>query len=143
MFIVLLHLSNFPQTPDSRSCGCRGRSTGKSGLARSLFIASISFCRCSSFNLRDNVSTTGNGLLARFAVPDSHRVPLDCDLSAECAGVSGVLGDFHLLHLLSERGTISVQQIVNSIPYLDPSQDCVVLLSASLGGQLTWYRIYR
>ena len=32
----------------------------------------------------------------------------DSDLSAESAGVLGVLGDFHLLHLLTERGTITV-----------------------------------
>jgi len=36
-------------------------------------------------------------------------VTLDAGLAAECAGVSGVLGDFHLLHLLTEGGTISVQ----------------------------------
>lgn len=32
---------------------------------------------------------------------------LDGDLSAEGAGVLGVLGDFHLLDLFSERGTVS------------------------------------
>lgn len=32
---------------------------------------------------------------------------LDGRLSAECADVLGVLGDFHLLDLLSEGGTIS------------------------------------
>lgn len=33
---------------------------------------------------------------------------LDSDLSAEGAGVAGVLGDFHLLNLLTERGTVTV-----------------------------------
>jgi hypothetical protein len=34
-------------------------------------------------------------------------VSLDGGLSAEGADVSGVLGDFHLLDLLSEGGTVS------------------------------------
>lgn len=37
----------------------------------------------------------------------------DSDLSAESAGVLGVLGDFHLLHLLTERGTITVGRMVS------------------------------
>ena len=46
--------------------------------------------------LRDSVGTTGDGLLAGLAVPDTDGVTLDGDLSAEGAGVAGVLGDFHL-----------------------------------------------
>lgn len=33
---------------------------------------------------------------------------LDCILAAECADIAGVLRDFHLLYLLSQRGTVSV-----------------------------------
>jgi hypothetical protein len=35
---------------------------------------------------------------------------LDSGLSAESTDVSCVLGDFHLLDLLSERGTVSVER---------------------------------
>lgn len=59
-------------------------------------------------DVRDGVSTTSDGLLAGSAVPDTGRVTLDGNLSAEGAGVTGVLGDFHFLHLLTERSTISV-----------------------------------
>lgn len=47
-------------------------------------------------------------LLARLAVPDTGRVALDAHFAAECAGVSGVLGDFNLLDLLAEGGTVAV-----------------------------------
>jgi hypothetical protein len=40
-------------------------------------------------------------------VPDSNRVSLDGVFTAECADVSGVLGDFHLLDLFSEGSTIT------------------------------------
>lgn len=55
-----------------------------------------------------------NSALARLAVPDTNRVALDASLSAEGADVLGVLGDFHLLHGLSEGGTISLQNQVSS-----------------------------
>lgn len=58
-------------------------------------------------NARDGVSTTSDGSLARLAVPDTGRVSSNVDLSAESAGVLGVLGDFHLLHLLSQGSTIT------------------------------------
>jgi hypothetical protein len=60
-------------------------------------------------NVRHSVCPSSNGLVARLAVPDTNRVSLDGGLAAEGADVSGVLGDFHLLHLLSEGGTVSVQ----------------------------------
>jgi len=60
-------------------------------------------------DVRNNVSTTSNSLLAAPAVPDADSLTLDGDLSAECAGVAGVLGNFHLLHLLPQGGTISVE----------------------------------
>ena len=59
-------------------------------------------------NARDGVSTTGDGALARLAVPDTGSLSSDGNLSAESAGVLGVLGDFHLLHLLSQGGTVAV-----------------------------------
>lgn len=61
-----------------------------------------------SDNVRYCVGSSGNGLSARLAVPDTDGVTLDGGLSAEGAGVLGVLGDFHLLDLLSERGTVSI-----------------------------------
>ena len=62
-----------------------------------------------ALDLRDSPGTTGNGLVAALALPDADSLALDGVLAAECAGVAGVLGDFHLLHLLTERGTVSVQ----------------------------------
>lgn len=59
-------------------------------------------------DIRDGVGSSSDGLVAGLAVPDSGRVSLDGGLAAESADVLGVLGDFHLLHLLSERGTISI-----------------------------------
>lgn len=59
------------------------------------------------FDVREGVGTTGDGLLARLAVPDTGRVTLDGVLAAEGAGVAGVLRDFDLLHLLTEGGTIA------------------------------------
>ena len=74
----------------------------------------------------EGVGTTGRGLLAGLARPDADDGALDrvlqqhntsdlsrCSLNrspylaAEGAGVAGVLGDFHLLDLLAERGTIA------------------------------------
>jgi hypothetical protein len=59
-------------------------------------------------DLRDGVGTTGNSLLAALALPDTNSLALDGVLSAEGADVAGVLGDFHLLHLLTQGGTVSV-----------------------------------
>ncbi len=61
-------------------------------------------------DVRYSVCSSSDGLVARLAVPDSHRVSLDCCLPAEGADVFGVLGDFHLLDLLSQRCTVSVYQ---------------------------------
>jgi hypothetical protein len=77
--------------------------------------------------LRDGVSTTGGGLAAGAAVPDTDGLTLDSVLTAELAHVAGVLCDlgesstlypsgdarflvythFHLLDLLTERGTVT------------------------------------
>ena len=59
-------------------------------------------------DIRDSVGTTGNGALAATAVPDADSLPADGDLAAEGAGVLGVLGDLHLLHLLTQGGTVTV-----------------------------------
>lgn len=58
-------------------------------------------------DVRHSVCSSSDSLVARLAVPDSDGMSLDCGLSAECADVLGVLGDFHLLDLLSEGGTVS------------------------------------
>jgi len=59
-------------------------------------------------NVRYGVGSSSDSLVARLAVPDSDRMSLDGCLSAEGADVFGVLGDFHLLDLFSEGGTVSV-----------------------------------
>lgn len=60
---------------------------------------------------RDSVSTAGNGSLARLAVPDTNGLAADGDLAAEGASILGVLGDFHLLDLLSQGGTVTISNI--------------------------------
>lgn len=62
-----------------------------------------------SVDLRNGVGATGNGLVAALAVPDANSLALDGVLTAEGADVAGVLGDFHLLHLLTQGGTVSIQ----------------------------------
>lgn len=59
--------------------------------------------------LRDVVGATGHGLVASLALPDADGLALDGVLAAECADVAGVLRDFHVLHLLTQRGTVPVQ----------------------------------
>lgn len=61
-----------------------------------------------SGHLRDSIGAAGNGLVAAAALPDTNSLALDGVLAAEGADVTGVLGDFHLLHLLTQRSTISV-----------------------------------
>lgn len=75
-------------------------------------------------NIRDGVGTTGGGLLAALAVPDADGLALDGVLSAEGAGVLGVLRGFHLLDHLPQRGTVSV------IPEISPVFFVNVLQSA-------------
>jgi hypothetical protein len=53
------------------------------------------------------ISTSSITLVAWSAVPDTGSASLHGGLSAELAHVLGVLRDFHLLHLLTERGTIT------------------------------------
>lgn len=56
---------------------------------------------------RHSVCSSSDGLAAGLAVPDANGVSLNGGLAAESADISGVLGDFHLLDLLSEGGTVS------------------------------------
>lgn len=63
-------------------------------------------------DLRNGPCTTSNSLATALAVPDADGVSLDSVLSAECADVSGVLCDFHLLHLFSERCTVSMKVVL-------------------------------
>lgn len=80
------------------------------GISRGSFAATVSgeALQIEIRHLRHDVCTPSNSLLARLALPDSDGVALDCVLAAECADVSGVLCDFHLLHLLPQRSTVSV-----------------------------------
>jgi len=57
--------------------------------------------------VRNSVGTASDGSAAALAVPDTDGLPADGDLAAEGAGVLGVLGDFHLLHLLTQGGTVT------------------------------------
>lgn len=61
------------------------------------------------FDLRDSPGPSSDDLLAGTAVPDADGLALDGVLAAERAGVPGMLGDLHLLHLLSEGGTVTVR----------------------------------
>lgn len=72
-------------------------------------------------HIRNDVSASGNGLLARLAVPDSDRVASNSGLSAERAEVSCVLCDFHLLDLLTEGSTVSVGSEQSAPVLLSPS----------------------
>lgn len=59
-------------------------------------------------HVRESVSSTGDCLLAGLARPDTDRLALHGRLAAKGACVARMLADFHLLHLLTQRGTISV-----------------------------------
>lgn len=72
--------------------------------------------------LRDVVGATGHGLVASLALPDADGLALDGVLAAECADVAGVLRDFHVLHLLTQRGTVPVQVRVIRSFFLDSVQ---------------------
>lgn len=72
------------------------------------------------WDLRDHPGTASNSFLTRSALPDSHRVSLHRGLAAKRARVSRVLGDFHLLDLFSEGGTISVDGMINALELYQP-----------------------
>jgi len=93
-------------------------------------------------DIRDNVGTASDSLLAGPAVPDTGGVTLDRDLSAEGASVAGVLGDFHLLDLLTERGTVTIRVALVSMSGLErmvalsivPSESSQTPSMAMVGG---------
>lgn len=58
-------------------------------------------------DVRNSVGASGDSALAGLAVPDTRGVSADGGLAAEGASVLGVLGDFHLLHLLTQGSTIT------------------------------------
>lgn len=51
--------------------------------------------------------TASNCLFARVAMPDTNGGTLNRILTAEGAGIPGVLRDFHLFHLLTQGSTIT------------------------------------
>ena len=69
-------------------------------------------------NLRNGVSTTGQGLLTTLTLPDTNSSTLDSVLTTESTGVSSVLSDFHLLYSLSERGTITSTVFTSDSDYI-------------------------
>lgn len=60
-----------------------------------------------TYSRRDSPGTSGEGLLASTALPDSDDSSLDGVLSTERADVSRMLCNFHLLDILSEGSTIT------------------------------------
>lgn len=80
-------------------------------------------------HLRDSVSSAGNGLVATLAVPDTNSLALDGFLSAKGADVAGVLLDFHLLHLLTQGGTVSVVEHIVSTNHFSGFSFFFILLS--------------
>lgn len=86
-------------------------------------------------NIRDGVGSSGDRLVATLAVPDT-GVRADCvRLSAECASVLGVLADFDLLDLLTERCTVTALTVLAAVP-----RGC---MKAHHRHRPTVYRIYR
>jgi hypothetical protein len=105
--------------------------------------------------LRDGVSTTGGGLAAGAAVPDTDGLTLDSVLTAELAHVAGVLCDlgesstlypsgdarflvythFHLLDLLTERGTVTGTVLSGDANLLSAYQYPVLHRSSSWGSR--------
>ena len=95
-----LYLCELTETTDGGSrSGCGGGTeSGVSGRVREMQ-------RWSS--VRDSPCSASNSLLTGPALPDSDCLALHRVFAAEGAGVSGVLGNLHLLDLLAERGTVS------------------------------------
>lgn len=108
------NLSNLPQPPDRRPSRSSRRCPVpphqyRHGFPKSNFQNRIALN--GRVDVRDDVCSTSDSLLAGLAAPDSNGGALDGDLSAECACVLGVLTDFHLLHLLPEGSTISIDSV--------------------------------
>lgn len=62
-------------------------------------------------DVRHSVCSSSNGLSTGTAVPDTSCLALDGNFSAESAGVTGVLRDFDLFDLLTERGTVTMRAV--------------------------------
>ncbi|KAB8648471.1 hypothetical protein FH972_026128 [Carpinus fangiana] len=105
----MVHRPGFPSTgfPPVSSCcpsantACGNKKSGK---------------RCNSlgFGIRHYPCASGGssmGFISATAgiIPDADSLAFDGFLAAECAGVTGVLSDFHLLHLLTQGGTVTVR----------------------------------
>lgn len=111
--------------------------------------------------LRDGVSTTSGGLAAGLAVPDTDGLALDSVLAAELAHVAGVLCDlgsvstksslsrcggvqvcthFHLLDLLTERGTVTGTVLSGDADLLSAyiAINIVVLIVRAEGQPYAW-----
>ena len=77
-------------------------------------------------DIRNSVGSASDGSSAGLAVPDTSSLSSDGGLSAESAGVLGVLGDFHLLDLLSQGSTVTIPtvstfiRLERSIPRVSP-----------------------
>lgn len=80
-------------------------------LSRSLALVDVlaKYSRSDSGSSRgaEGPSTTGHDLLAGAALPDADGLALDRVLAAEGASVLGVLRDFDLLDLTTQRGTVT------------------------------------
>lgn len=110
-----LNLSDFSETADGRAGGSGSRCPVQKRVVSTCPITLPIYhlppspdALLRSGDLRNSVGTTGNGLVATATLPDTNSLALDGVLSAEGADVAGVLLDFHLLHLLTQGGTVSV-----------------------------------
>jgi len=109
---IHLNLSNLPQATKRGTHGSGGWGTAATPVSICIqkHRQAIDCGWDQGGDVRNDVSSSGNGLLAGLAVPDSDRVASNGGLAAECAYVSGVLCDFHLLDLLTEGSTVSVRE---------------------------------
>ena len=71
--------------------------------------------------------TPGHGHLAAPAGPDANSLAPDGVLAAEVAGVGGVLLDFDLLHLLTQRSTISGAVLPDDSYFLGTLSHCIAI----------------
>lgn len=115
--IPFLNLGNLTETTDCRAGGSSGGGPTNIPISQRVFPTRpnpspslwIVPMTPRAGDLRNGVGATGNGLVAALALPDTNSLALDGVLAAEGADVTGVLGDFHLLHLLTQGGTVSVE----------------------------------
>lgn len=103
-----LYLGDLTQTTDGRPGGGSSRGAGELlVLCMKKNCLRLERLAEGEIDVREGVGATGDSLVARLAVPDTGGVTLDGVLAAEGAGVTGVLRDFDLLHLLTEGGAIT------------------------------------